>query len=42
MNVIPFQIRASPAPLLLKTRGQELGIAGVMVHTHELSAENLE
>ena len=27
---------------LLKTRGQELGVAGVMVHTHELSAENLE
>ena len=27
---------------LLQTRGQELGDAGVTVHTHELGAENLE
>ena len=27
---------------LLQTRGQELGVAGVMVHTHELSAESIE
>ena len=42
MSVIPFRIRASPAPPLLKTHGQELGIAGVMVHTYELSAESSE
>ena len=27
---------------LLQIRGQELGVAGVMVHIHELSAENVE
>ena len=27
---------------LLQTRVQELGVTGVMVHTHELSGENLE
>ena len=26
----------------LQTRVQELGVAGVIVHTHELSAEDLE
>ena len=27
---------------LLQTRVQELGVGGVMVHTHELNAEKLE